>query len=222
MTQRTFAESLESRTFLSASPVLFNTAVKIDRLLVQIELLKFRNDLFVSGTKLTNDLRTAKKNIAAGDTSLVAPFAQLKSDYKAMRAQLLEDRLKAAANVLADQSTIKLDILKIKQDKGSDNAESIDHAKLRADRIQLQNDLIAGLDSRVATRQTFETVISNDTQAIVTAANNDTAASAALQAAVIKFGADRVTVLNKLTFDLQGIATARQTLVNDLTAAQST
>ncbi|MDB5293389.1 MAG: hypothetical protein JWL69_4630 [Phycisphaerales bacterium] len=78
------------------------------------------------------------------------------------------------------------------------------------------------LDSRIATRQSFETTISNDTQALVTAANNDTAASAALKAAVIKFAADRVKCLDKLTGDLQTIATARQKLANDLTAAQST
>jgi hypothetical protein len=222
MTHRTFAEGLESRTFLSASPVLFNTAVKVDRLLVQIELLKFRNDLFVSGTKLTNDVRTIHKNTAAGDTSLAAPLAQLKSDYKTMRDQLLQDRLKEAANALSDQSTIKLDILQIKKDKGNASALTADHTKLMNDRVQLQNDLIAGLDSRVATRQSFEATISNDTQAIVTAANNDTAASAALKAAVIKFAVDRVTSLNKLTFDLQGISTVRQMLVNALTAAQST
>jgi hypothetical protein len=222
MARNAFIEGLESRTFLSATPLLFNSTIKVDRAMVQVALLKFRADLFLCGVKLTNDFRNIHKNIAAGDTSLVAPAQQLKADTKAMKAQLLADRLKEAANALADESTIKLDILQIKNDKGNAAALAVDHAKLKNDRIQLQNDLIAGLDSRIATRQTFETTISNDTQAIVTAANNDTAASAALKAAVIKFAADRVACLDKLTGDLQTIATARQKLANDLTAAQST
>jgi hypothetical protein len=139
-----------------------------------------------------------------------------------MHTALRADRLAESAAALADESAIKKDLLQILKDRHNATAETADHAKLLSDRIQLQNDLIAGLDSRIATRQGSETTIANDTQAIVTAADNDPAASDALEAAASKFADDRTTALNTLTADLQTITAARTQLSNDLTAAQST
>ena len=217
-------EALEKRELLSVSPVpvLFNPTIKADRLAVKADLLHFRGDVFAFESKLLKDLIAVKKNLAVGDTSLVAPFAQLHADVKAMRSQLRVDRLTEAANALAAESVIKMDIVQIIKDRGNATAEAADHAKLLADRVALQNALIAGLDARIATRQSFEGTISDDCEAIVTAAQNDPNASAALQAAAAAFASDRTACLDTLTSDLQAIETARTTLVNDLTAAQST
>lgn len=222
MARQVFIESLESRTLLSASSLVFNATLKADRLMVRADLLKFRSDIFANDAKLLVDLNTIKKNVAKGDTSLSASFAQLHADVKSMHITLQEDRLAESAAALADESVIKLDELQLLKDRHNATAETADHAKLLSDRIKLQNDLIAGLDSRIATRQASETTIANDTQAIVTAADNDPAASDALKAAASKFADDRITCLNTLTADLQAISAARTQLANDLTAAQST
>jgi len=215
-------ESLESRTLLSASSLVFNPTLKADRLVVRADLLKFRSDIFANEAKLLVDINAIKRNVAKGDTSLNASFAQLHTDAKSMHTALRADRLAESAAALADESVIKKDLVQIIKDRGNATAETADHAKLLADRIQLQNDLIAGLDSRIATRQASETTIADDTQAIVTAANNDPAATDALKAAASKFADDRTTALNTLTADLQTISAARTQLSNDLTAAQST
>jgi hypothetical protein len=224
MADYTFIEGLESRVLMSVTPapMLFNATVKADRLAVRADLLKFRSDIAGCQSKLLRDLIAIKKNTAKGDTSLVAPFQQLRTDVKAMQRQLRIDRLTEAANALAVESTIKLDIVQIIKDRGNATAEATDHAKLLSDRVALQNALIAGLDSRIATRQSFESTIAADTQAIVTAAQGDPNATTALQAAAATFAADRTACLNTLAADLQAVAAARTTLVNDLTAAQST
>jgi len=221
----TMIEGLESRVFLSAAPAaptLFNATVKADRLAVKAALLKFRSDIFACDAKLLRDTTAIKKNLAKGDTSLDASFLQLHNDVKAMRSALRVDRLTESANALADESTIKLDIRQIIKDRGNVTAEAADHTKLRADRIQLQNDLIAGLDSRVATRQAAEATLSTDVDAIVTAANADPNASAALKTAAQAFATDRTTCNATFAADLAAIAAARTQLVADLTAAQST
>ncbi len=218
-----FFEDLESRTLMSTTaPVLYNATVKADRLAIRIDLMKFKFDVLISNLMLSVDRAILHRAIPKGDTSLDVSFTQLKTDLKAMRLQLAQDRLNEAQAVLNDQLTIKQDILQIRKDKGDDTALTADHDKLKNDRIQLQNDLIAGLDARIATRQAFQTTLSNDTQAILTAATNDPNATPAMTAAATRFSNDRIARLNALTADLQQIATDRQTLVNDLTAAQST
>jgi hypothetical protein len=217
-------EGLESRVFLSATPaapMLFNPRVRADRLAVRAALLKFRSDIFACDAKLLRDTTALKRNIAKGDTSLDASLAQLHTDVQAMRTALRVDRLTEAANALADESAIKLDIRQIIKDRGNVTALPADRAKLMADRIKLQNDLIAGLDSRVATRQAAQTTLSNDVSAIVTAANADPNASAALKTAAQTFSTDKTTCNTTLAADLAGIAAARTQLVADLTAAQS-
>ena len=221
----TMIEGLESRVFLSATPaapLLFNATVKADRLAIKAALLKFRSDIFACDAKLLRDTIAIKKNLAKGDTSLDASFLQLHNDVKAMRTALRVDRLTESANALADESTIKLDIRQIIKDRGNATALAADHVKLRADRIQLQNDLIAGLDSRVATRQAAEATLSTDVDAIVTAANADPNASAALKTAAQAFATDKTTCNAMFAADLAAIAAARTQLVADLTAAQST
>lgn len=216
-------EELESRVFLSTTPapVLFNNTVKADRLAVKAALLKFRSDIFACDSRLLRDTITIHRALAKGDTSLNAAFLTLHTDVQAMRTALRVDRLTEAANALADESVIKLDIRQIIRDRGNATAETADHTKLRGDRIQLQNDLIAGLDSRVATRQADEMTISAAAAAIVTAAQQDPNGTSALTTAAQTFATDRSTCLTTMSTDLQAIAAARTQLVADLTAAQS-
>lgn len=221
MSNQPMIEAVESRLLMSAAPTLFSVTVKVDRLIVQADLLKFESDILAGDARLTLDIQTIKHNLARGDTSLNASFATLHADQKAMNLALREDRLTESANALADQSTIELDILQILKDKHNATAEAADHAKLLSDRVALQTALIDGLDARITTRTTDETTISNDTAAIVTAADNDPNATAALQTAVSTFATDRVAKLNTLTADLEAIETARTNLSNALTAEQS-
>jgi hypothetical protein len=222
MTRAPLCEGLESRVLLSTTPPVFNPTVKADRLAIRAELLKFRSDIFACASTLLKDRIAINKDTAKGDTSLVGPFQTLRTDLNAFHTALREDRLAEAANALADESTIKLDLRQILIDKGNATALAADHAKLMTDRIQLQNDLIAGLDTRIATRQSYLPTISSDVDAIVTAANNDPNASDALKAAVATFSTDRTNCITTLTSDLQDIETTRAQLVADLTAEQST
>jgi hypothetical protein len=215
-----FIEGLESRQFLSAT-IVFNAPVAADRLVVRADLLHFQSDILANDAKLLIDVHNIKANVAKGDTSLKAPFAKLRADVNTTRIKLKEDRLTEAANALADESVIKLDYVKVLKDKGNAAAEAADHTALRNARIKLQNDLVAGLDARIATRQANEATIAADTQAIVDAANKDPGATMTLKDAAATFAGDRVTCLNTLTADLQAIESARSTLVDALTAAQS-
>jgi hypothetical protein len=214
-------ENLESRVLLSASSLVFNPTIKADRLVVRADLLKFRSDIFLTQAKLLADTQAIKHNVAKGDTSLVAPFATLHADVKAMRLALRGDRLAESVVTLGDELQIKLDQLQILKDRGNATALAADHAKLVTDRIKLQNDIVAGLDTRIATRQAELPTISADVDGIVTAANNDPNASADLKAAASKFGDDRTARLATLTADLQAIEAARAQLVADMTAAQN-
>jgi hypothetical protein len=216
-----FIEAVESRVFLSAAPIVISTAVKADQLTVRGQLLKFESDALLSEVKLINDTTAIKKSLTKGDTSLVTPFKNLRADSKSLGMALRADRLAQAANALADESTIKLDLLQILKDKNSGASLTADKAKLLSDRVKLQNDLVAGLDSRIATRQADEMTITNDTQAIVTAEEADPLATAALNTAVTTFQTDRNGRLATLTSDLQTVEAARTQLSNDLAAQES-
>jgi hypothetical protein len=102
------------------------------------------------------------------------------------------------------------------------NKHKADKAVLVQDQIQLQNDEIAGLNSRLKTRKDDYTTLFNDLSAIVTALGSDTNASPALQAAVTQFTTDRTNSLNTLATDLQTIINDRTTLVSALQAEEGT
>lgn len=221
MLSHALIESMESRTLMSAAPTLYSLTVQKDRLVVQSKLLKFQIDELSGAAKLLVDTQNIKKALAKGDTSLVAAFTQYRMDNKALGLALREDRLVESANALADQSIIKLDILQILKDKGNATAETADHSKLANDRVTLQNDLIAGINSRIATRQAAQTTIANDTAAIVTAADNDPNTTVDLQNAVNAFSTDRNAKLATLTSDLAAVEAARTQLMTDLGNEQS-
>ena len=223
MLNHALIESMESRTLMSAAPTLYSLTVQKDRLVVQTKLLKFQIDELSGAAKLLVDTQNIKKALAKGDTSLVAAFTQYRMDNKALGLALREDRLVESAAALADESVIKLDILQILKDKGNATAETADHSKLAGDRVTLQGDLIAGINSRIMTRQDAQTTIANDTAAIVTAADNDTTDpnQTALMAAVNAFSTDRNAKLATLTSDLAAVEAARTQLMTDLGNEQS-
>jgi hypothetical protein len=222
MSQRSFIETLESRTLLSASPVLFNSTILADRATIRSDIFKFRAHAFACAAKLGAELRRIHRLTASGDTSLDASLLQLRTDSATLAAQLKADRQAEALNIQTDEATIRADIKQIHKDKHDAEALATDDTKLTNDRITLQTDLLAALDARITARQNAQTTIATDTQAIVTAAQNDSQATTKFTAAVTKFATDRTACLDKLTTDLTAIAAARTKLVTDLTAAQST
>jgi hypothetical protein len=216
-----YFETLESRVLMSAgTSAVFDSTVKLDRLVIKADLLKFRTDAFAADVTLLSDRKALKGDNVAAATTVTPLIKTLHTDGANMRLQLKEDRLTEASNALADESVIVKDLIQILHDKGNATALAADRAKLKSDRIQLQNDLIAGLNSRIATRQTFHDTLFNDCQAINVAAQTDPNASAKLKTDVQTWTTDVETKLNTMASDLQSIETARTKLVADLTASQ--
>jgi hypothetical protein len=217
------AEALESRTLFSASAasVVLSAAVKADQLQVKADLLTFRSDAAGNTLTLLTDAAAIKADGVKGDPALKPLLAKFHKDIHTMSQQLRLDRLAEARNALADESAIVSDRRRILLDKGDATALAADKAKLLSDRVKLQQDLLAGLDSRIATRQDAYATIFADGQAIVDAAKADPNASAALVKDLDKLTADKTVCMNTVTADLQKLVADRQQLVSDLTAMQS-
>jgi hypothetical protein len=211
-------ETLESRTLFSASTV-FDPTVKLDRLHVRIDLLKFRADSLAGTATLISDRLNLRHDNVAAATTVTPLIANLKSDAKQMRVALQIDRLNEAANALADESVIVTDLKQIILDRHNPDALVVDRAKLKTDRIHLQSDLIAGLDSRIATRQSYHDTLFNDGKAIVAAVQTDPNASATLKTDVQTWIADADVKLDKMAADLLTLTADRTKLVADLTAS---
>jgi hypothetical protein len=214
-----FFESLESRTFLSASAV--DSQVVADRLQIHADLLKFRADVAECQVTLYKDCQTLKKDDVAQDSTLAPLFTTLHTDVRHMRQQLAADLMTEGAAVLKDQRTILRELWQIFRDRKNSTALTADHAQLLADRIQLQDDELAGLNARLQTRENDFTTISNDLNAIVAAVQSDPDATAQVQADVQKFVTDRTNCLNTISADLQMLITDRTQLTTDLTALES-
>jgi hypothetical protein len=215
-----FTETLESRTLMSVSPI--STQVAADRLQVRADLLQFRSDILHNTVTIMTDVQALKADGLKNDPTFLPLFKQFRTDIQHMRNQLLVDRLTEASNVLHDQSLIVTELRQILLDHGNSTTVTADRAQLLTDRIQLQNDEITGLTTRITTRQTDYNTIFADLDAISTAVAGDTTASPALLAEVQKFTTDRTDTLNTMTTDLQKLITDRTQLVTDLTALQST
>lgn len=212
-------ESLESRLFLSASAV--NAQIHADRAQIHADLLQFKADMASYTTTIMTDAK-AIKNDAGSSLSTIQPlFKTLKTDVNNMHLQLEADLLAESSAVKADQATIITDTQQFAADKGHPTARRADLAKILADRIKLQNDEIAGLNARIATRKSFDTQLSTDMNAIITAVQNDPNASSQLKADVQKFTTDRTNSLSTFESDLTKIKTDRAKLVTDLTALQN-
>jgi hypothetical protein len=212
-----FADTLESRLLMSASATtVLSTAVEADQLQIKADLLKFKADCAATDRTLFSDVLAIKTDDPKQAPTIMPLVKKMRKDLIAMWTQLHADRLAEKQNVLADESVIAGDRLKILKDQGT-SLETADHAKLLADQIKLQNDMIAGLDARIATRQADYNTIFNDGQAVITAVGNN----GNLAADVTKWVNDRTTCMTTLTGDLNALVADRTKLVADLTAEQS-
>jgi hypothetical protein len=210
-----FVESLEGRALMSASAL--STQVTIDRLQTRADLLKFRSDVAAGTAKLLADVAALKADGLGSNPTFVSLFGKLHSDVKSMWEQLKLDRLNESASVLHDQSVYVQGLIQFLKDKGNPAARAGDQQQLIADRVQLQNDEIAGLTARIDTREADCATISTDIQNIITAADA-LSPSGPLQGALLQFAADRTSVLNTITTDLQTLVTDRTNLADALSA----
>ena len=214
-----FFESLETRNLLSASPI--STQVKIDRLEVRADLLKFRADAVAGTATILTDLQRLKADALKNDTTLAPLLTKFRSDVKSMHQQLRMDRLNQSVNVLQDQVVIVKELIQVVKDKGNSAALVTDHQALLADRAQLQTDELNGLNTRITVRENDYNQLSTDLDNIVTAADSDANLTSTELADVNTFATDRNTLLTTLMSDLQTIQQARTSLSSAL-AAQAT
>jgi hypothetical protein len=210
-----FVECLEGRKLMSASAL--STQVTIDRLQARADFLKFRSDIAAGTAKLLADVVALKADGLGSNPTFVSLFGKLHSDVKSMDQQLKLDRLNESASVLHDQSVYTEELIQLIKDKGNPGARAADHQQLIADRIQLQNDEIAGLTARIDTREADCATISTDIQNIITAADA-LSPSGPLQGAILQFAADRTSVFDTITSDLQILVTDRTNLADALSA----
>ena len=215
-------ESLESRTLLSASAI--NSQVAIDRLEVKADFLKFRADIAANSATLLGDAQTLKNDGLYKDPTLKPFFQALHKDVTGIHQQLLADNLNEKVNVLQDQILIVKEQIQILKDKASGNTAAVtaDQALILQDRVKLQDDEIAGLNTRIQTRENDLSELSTAVSNLVTAVEADP--SAAAQAAipdVQKFATDRDNAFTTLTSDLDTLMVARTTLSNALMALET-
>ena len=118
------------------------------------------------------DVMTIEKDGVANAKTVLPLINTFFTDVKKMRNALKADNLTESKAVNADESTIAKDMRMISHDKHNAAAEKTDHAKLLADRIELQEDMISGLD---ANQHSAEVLLDafGDMNAIITAAESD-------------------------------------------------
>lgn len=210
-------ENLESRVLMSAVPSTVTAAVSEARLQVKIDLGKFELDAIEGGQTLIADCKALQADGVQHDPALAPLLQQLHSDVKSMQSQLAADNLAESEAVATDMGIICAQKLKILGDKT--HAEKLaDKAVLVQDQINLQTDMLTGLNTRLATRQDDYTTISDDITALATALASDIGASQQLVTDVTKFLGDRSTLLTTMEGDLNTIITDRTALVNALEA----
>jgi hypothetical protein len=215
-----FTEILESRRFLSVSAV--SSAITVERAVIKLDLAEFKADASVGAAKIQVDVAKLKALDLKSDTTLAPLFSTLKVDAKAESTALAADNLAESKAVTADQTAIVAELKLEVKDKKNPTALAADKAAVVTDRIQLQSDEVAGLDSRVTTRTTLDTKVFADLTAISTAANAETGVSEKFTAAVNKFVTDSTALTTKLPTDLSKISTARTQLIADYTTLETT
>jgi hypothetical protein len=214
-----FVEKLETRTLLSSAAI--NGTIAADRAQVWTDLGQFKTDIVSGITTISADLKAIKTDDAA-DIGTVGPLVKtFHTDANAMRATLLGERLQEKANVLNDQANIVTELEQYVADKGNKSARATDKSQILADRVDLENDEIAGLTARINTRQADYNKLEADLTAIATAVENDESGSTQLSADVTRFVTDRTNVFSTLLADLQTIKNDRTKLAKDLMAIES-
>jgi hypothetical protein len=213
------ARGLAPKTDQAASA--FSTQVLIDQLNVRAALLKFRYDIVTNTAAMLADCSSLQAADLKKDTILAPLFKAFRKEVKAMRHTLEIDRLTESSAVLTDEGVIVGELAKYASDAGNESARAADRIQLRKDRIQMQTDEIAGLNARLTTRETEETALTADLNAVTTALGTDTGASSGLVTVVNTFITDRTSSLALFQTDLKAIIAARTQLSADLTASLS-
>ena len=209
-------ENLESRVLMSAVSTV-TAQVAEDRLQVKIDLAKFAQDAIEGGQTLIADCKALQADGVQSDPTLAPLLSQLHVDVKAMQTQLKADNLAESEAVSNDMSIICAQKEKILSD--TTHAEKLaDKAVLVQDQINLQNDMITGLNSRLTTREQDYTTISDDISNLATALQSDTSASPQLVTDMTKFLNDRTTLLGTMEADINTVITDRTALVSALEA----
>ena len=214
-----FLEPLESRLLMSVSPV--DLQVTLDQAQVTADLVKFRADAAGCDVTLLAVCQALKLAGLGNNATMLSLFTTLHTDLTQMQAQLAADRLAQSVAVLQAQANVNTDIERMIVNRDNPTALTADRALLLRDRVAVQQDDIAGLNTRIATRQTDYNTISADLQAISTAAWGDAGVSHRLTLAVQKFDADRTAKLATMMTDLTKVQTDRTTLSNDLVKLES-
>jgi len=217
---REFVQPLESRTLLSASVSPFNAAIVEDRLQIRLELLQLKADIVAGCTALLTEGATLRADGVGQNATLAPLFATLHTDATTWQLKLASDRLDEASNVVADEQAIVQVQLKMLADKGNPTAITADKAQIKADRIQMQTDMVAGLNQRITDRQSFQTQLFADCQAITDALGTP-GISTQMAADVTTWVNSRETLLTTITTDLQTLEADRQQLITDLTASEN-
>jgi hypothetical protein len=211
-------ETLEHRTLMSAT--LFSTAVTHDRAEIHADFVKLNSDLYADAKTLLTDNHALKVDHVHQNTVLQPLVATLRTDVLTFQLTLKTDRLAEAENVVADELVVVNELKQMLKDKGNATALAADKLALKADRVQLNTDEVAGLTQRLTDRQTETNTILSDSAAILIALPTS-GASAQLTADVTQWLGDKNASLSKVTVDLQKISADRSQLILDLNAELS-
>lgn len=217
---RNLFEALESRTLLSASISPFTAAIAADRVKIGIDLLQLRVDIAAGCTALLTESAALKADGLAANPTLAPLFKTLQTDATTWQLKLASDRLDEASNVVADEQAVVQVQLKMLADKGNPTAIAADKTQLKTDRIQMQTDMVAGLNQRLADRQSFQTQLFADCTAISNALGT-AGISTQLAADITAWITSRENLLTTITSDLTTLLADRQQLITDLTASEN-
>jgi hypothetical protein len=210
-------EPLESRTLMSATPVLFSPAVKTDRFAIRVELLKLKADVNNDGAALLVDNHALRVDKLHDNTTLAPLVKTLRADVTSFRLALKQDRLTESSNVLSDEAILVGDIHTYILDRKNPTARAAELSVITAERATLQSDMVAGLTQRLIDRQSETNTLATDEQAILTALPTS-GASAKLAADVTTWLTDKSDSLARVTVDLQTLSADRTQLIADLSA----
>jgi hypothetical protein len=218
-TRKLFSVCVVHAACVPATPTT-NSAVAADQKQIEADQVQLRKDNCSSAMTLLSDVRAMMSDGLRKDTTLMPLFQQLEADASSVAQGLKVDGQAEQPVVSADQSAIKTAEMQICKDKHNPTALAADQAALLAAQIQLQNDLITGLDARLATVQAGENTIADDLGSILGALSGDTTASPKLVTAIGTFRVDTLNAFNLKASDLLALIGARVQLVNDLMATQ--
>ncbi len=223
-------ETLETRRLLSVSlphvacapgGSASNSTIAVDEKQIDAAQMQLQMDNWSSARTLVSDVKALLADGLRHDATLMPLFQQLQADGQVMRQDLEADEKAGQTVVSHDQTVINTEELQVCKDKHNPTALKADQAALLADRIQLENDVIAAIDARLATLQADENTIADDLGAINGALSGDTAASPKLVGDVGNFRTDALIAMYGLATDLLGLIGAHVSLVNDLIAMQT-